>query len=275
MIGCRKDLSIHLNIAVLWFLLLTANCSAAQNNKATNPCSSPELILQRYVDAIGGKTVIENLQTRKAEVEEFEPYSFKPQDTATYNYEFTWKAPNKVVVKYTHTLKTLNVLPLPFRSVTFKFDGSTWSDYRGRSMPPQRNEQAWRKRLMFDYPHNARNRIAADPLMIARSSELYSNYELAHDSTNDSSVCVVAARGLDGRLDRLHFDAVTGLLTAWELQMVQPRNSFYITFRFDDYRQTGAVKFPFTLYVDYYKATFYYTKVTHNVALSDSDFKTK
>ncbi len=54
--------------------------------------------------------------------------------------------------------------------------------------------------------------------------------------------------------------------------MVQPRNSFYILFRFDDYRQAGEIKFPFYLYCDYYKATFRYTKLTHNQALPDGLF---
>ena len=275
MIAYMKYLSIHLNIAIFLSLLLGANCSAAQNDNATNPCSSPETVLQRYIDALGGKAAIESLHTRKARAEEFEPYSFKPQDTATYSYEFKWKAPNKVTVKSIHSVTMLKIVPVPFNSTTFIFDGSTWSDFRGRALPPQRNEQTWRKRLMFDYPHNAMRRVAADPIMIARPNELFSSYELANDLATDPGVCVIAARGIDGRLDHLHFDALTGLLRTWELQMVQPRNSFYLTFRFDDYQQVGTVKFPFKLYVNYYKATFHYKDVKHNVDLPDSDFKLK
>lgn len=270
----KSPLSLLANCYLFICTLLLAVCATAQAGGPADPCSSPEVILQRYVDALGGKQVINNLHSRKAEADESEPYSFKPQDTAHYKYQFEWKAPNKVVAKFVHEERLLHLAPIPFARSTFVFDGSAWSDNRGRALP-QRQQHDWRRRLVFDYPHNAMKRVAADPLMISRPWELYSNIKLANDFANDPGTCVVRAKGPDGRLDLLYFDATSGFLKRWELQMLQPRNSFYITFLFDDYRETDGIKFPFYLYIDYYKASFHYKKVAHNLTLADSDFELK
>lgn len=264
------------------FLKFTFHCSAffllmipiwvrAQASGAADACSSSDTILQRYIDALGGKAAVERLASRKAEADESEPSSFNPQATNTYKYEFKWKAPNKAVIKSTHVTK---LMPWNLGSWRFVFDGTSWSDFRGKRLPPQRNAAAWRKNLMFDYPYNALRRVAADPLMVARPQELYSSLVVANDSSQPA-LCILRATGLDNRVDRLYFNAVTGLLEKWELQIFQPKNSFYITFKFADYRQAGEVRFPFYLYMDYYKAAFHYTKVAHNMPLSDSDFRLK
>lgn len=272
MMGWPRLANIKFRHCAFIVLLLIPPFAMAQiSSAAVNPCSSPETILQRYIDALGGKAAVEKLASRKAEADESEPSSFNPRATNTYKYEFKWKAPNKAVIKSAHVTK---LMPWNLGSWRFVFDGTAWSDSRGQRLPPQRNEQLWRKRLMFDYPYNAQWRVVADPLMFARPKALYSSFDVVNDSSQPA-FCILRAQGWDNRLDRLYFDALTGLLKKWELQMVQPRNSLYITFQFDDYRQAGEVKFPFYVYVDYYKAAFHYTKVAHNMPLSDSDFRLK
>jgi hypothetical protein len=90
-----------------------------------------------------------------------------------------------------------------------------------------------------------------------------------------AGLCMVRAMATDCRRDLLYFDATTGLLRRWDLQIYQPQRSFYVRFQFDDYREVGSVKFPHYLYVDFYRATFRYTKVVHNPQLRDSDFEIK
>lgn len=51
-----------------------------------------------------------------------------------------------------------------------------------------------------------------------------------------------------------------------------PAAQIYVQFQFGDYRQAGAVTFPFSVYFDFYKATFRYTHVVSNKALPGSDF---
>ncbi len=47
---------------LIWSALLPA-CGAAQLNEAPSACPSPEVVLQRYVDAVGGKAVYD-IQSR-------------------------------------------------------------------------------------------------------------------------------------------------------------------------------------------------------------------
>ncbi len=46
----------------IWLALVSA-CAAAQVNDNAALCSSPEVILQRYIDAVGGKAVYD-IQSR-------------------------------------------------------------------------------------------------------------------------------------------------------------------------------------------------------------------
>lgn len=252
----------------LWFSLCWPRASA-QTGDPVAACASSELILRRYVGAVGGDEAIRQLETRAADANETEPYSFKPQETSTYKYHFEWKTPNKVVSRSKHVVRMF-LAPLPFAKTHFVFDGERWSDFQGKSSQP-RNEAAFRKRLVFPNPFHAMLAVGADPLMVARPDELYSGFTLANDFTLYPGQCILEAQGIDGRVDLLYFDAATGFLRAWKLQISQPRHS-YVVFRFDDYRQVGDVKFPFYFYCDFYKAEFRYTKVIHNRPLPDESF---
>lgn len=269
--GAFRPATFAAACAMLLQLVGAALCAAQSNAQAA--CPSAEVVLQRYIDAVGGAGALEQIQTRTTEANETEPYSFKPQDTATYKYRFRWKAPNKVATKRTHIVPMFKV-PVDFGSANFIFDGEQWSDFQGRPNPGQhQNEPAWRRRLVFPYPFFAMYRVAADPLMIARAKELYSSFDLQEDDGQHPGLCVVRAVGTDCRADLLYFDVATGLLRTWDLQIYQPRRSFYVRFRFDDYREVGPVKFPYYLYMDFYRATFRYTKVVHNPQLRESDFE--
>jgi hypothetical protein len=76
--------------------------------------------------------------------------------------------------------------------------------------------------------------------------------------------------------DELYFDAQSGLLRKWNVHegWVSPR---YVQFELDDYRQSGAMKVPFYVDVEFgiLKATFNYTKIEHNLPLKDSMFASR
>ncbi len=119
-------------------------------------------------------------------------------------------------------------------------------------------------------------RVVADPLMMTRASELYSSFETDSSVTDHLGLCVLRANGIDEwrykRQDILTFDAATGLLRTWKIQAGIPPHKIYVQFQFEDYRPVGAVRFPFTVSFDFYKAKFRYTQVVNNKALPDSDF---
>jgi hypothetical protein len=114
---------------------------------------------------------------------------------------------------------------------------------------------------------------------MTRAHELYSRFETDTDSNDDPGVCVVRATRSDQwrneRQDTLTFDAVSGLLRSWDIQTGLPSKKRSVQFQFNDYRQLGAIKFPYYVYFDFNDTVFRYTSVVHNKHLPDSEFREK
>ena len=255
-------------LGALGFLAMALNLSAQVDDRF-EACLDTASVWNRYLDALGGQQALGRLETRIAEARETEPSSFNPRATNTYNYSFEWKSPNQAVMRFAQS-ESLFGIPLSFGKTRFIFDGAQWSDFRGRANPREaRPGQPFR---VFPTTLDAWWRVISDPLFLARPGELYTRFDPANDFASYPDRCILKAYDFDGRVDFLHFDLATGLLRAWRLELRGPRRSSYITFFFDDYRQTGEVKFPFYIYSDYYRATFRFTKVVHNRPLPDSDF---
>lgn len=270
---------------VLW-LIVIASAAAAQSNPSATQCSSPEVILQNYVTALGGEAAIQGIQTSEIETEETRPATFKPTSLDHNRWKFKWKAPNKVQVKQMSTPFGIPGMPrLP--SSTFMFDGLAWSDYRGRVSHNEDRVPTLRRSLRAkypynDYPQNMMNRVVADPLIVARSGDLYASFTADSDFTASPGYCILHARGPDEfgyqRLDTLYFDAESGLLKIWRIQVGSryqanfSEQSNFVKFQFDDYRQVDAVKIPFSIFYSFYQANFHFTKVQFNAPLNDAEF---
>jgi hypothetical protein len=119
-------------------------------------------------------------------------------------------------------------------------------------------------------------RVVADPTMLATTRNLYRSFK-SLPGTPDMCVLLAIGKSEWGRerRDILSFDAKSGLLKTWAIQMGLPGSETHTAFRFDDYRQVGPVKIPFSIYFDFYKATFHFTKVAPNALLSDGEFVPK
>jgi hypothetical protein len=167
----------------------------------------------------------------------------------------------------------------------FIFDGAHWSNFDGKVSHID-NDNATPKVVVkrrADYPYNdypqfMMYRVVADPILLARNRNLYSGFEYRQDPRHPG-VCALQAEGTDDwgleRRDMLYFDANSGFLKNWEIQMGMPEHITYTHFQFDDYRQSGAVTIPFSIYFDFYKASFRFTKVVPNAPLSDTEFLPK
>jgi hypothetical protein len=270
--------SIRLYILRVSILLaLISTCAAAQVSDNASACGSPEAVLQRYVDAVGGKAVDE-IQSRTIIASE----SNKGFGTEHYIYKIKWKAPNRVAVGSTPYL--FNILPVSYPNGTFIFDGKGWSNFdRRRSRNDERDPQ-WQRELKARYPYNEglyflELRVVADPLIITRAHELYSGFVADTNATEAPGFCVLRANQvrvpLYERQDILYFDAVTGLLRTWKIHAGFPPLNTLVEFQFDDYRQLGAVRFPFHVHFDWNDTTFRYTRVVQNQPLADSEFLEK
>jgi hypothetical protein len=255
-------------------LALIPACAVAQVNDAASACLSAAQVLQRYVDAVGGKAVYE-IRSRSITARESE----SGRGTERYVYKLKWKAPNKVTAGFAPYV--LNVIPFSYPNGTFRFDGEAWTDVFGRASRNEERDPEWQRNLRHKYPYNESPdfmmfRVVADPLMMTRADELYESFDVDNDMAAHPGLCVLGANGIDEwryrRRDILSFDAGNALLKTWKIQMGIPPHKTYVQFQFGDYRQTGGVKFPFFVYFDFYKAAFRYTQVVNGKALADSEF---
>ena len=137
----------------------------AQVSDKASVCASPEAVLQRYVDAVGGKASNE-IQSRTVTAKETNKGFGTPEH---YVYKIKWKAPNKVAVGSTPYL--FNILPVSYPNGTFIFDGKGWSNFdRRRSRNDERDPQ-WQRELRAKYlynedPYFLELRVVADPLIL-------------------------------------------------------------------------------------------------------------
>jgi hypothetical protein len=259
-------------------LVLLAPCATAQMNDNSPVCASPEVVLQRYVHAVGGEAV-NKIQSRTITAKESNGFR---GHTEHYIYKFKWKAPNKVAAGSTPYL--FNSLPVSYPNGTFIFDGQDWSNFDRRRSRNEERDPQWQRDLKHKYLYNEdpqflEFRVLSDPLILARAKELYSSFDVDTNSTEGQGLCILRAHGTDQwryqREDLLYFDARSGLLKTWKIQAGLPPHKTYVQFQFDDYRPVGAIKFPFYVYFDFYDATFRYTKVAQDAPLADSEFLEK
>ena len=78
----------HTLRAAVGLALLSVHATAQVINQAP-PCASPEAVLERYVDAVGGKAALD-LQSLNLTAKESECCGFG-NETEYYTYKFKWK----------------------------------------------------------------------------------------------------------------------------------------------------------------------------------------
>jgi hypothetical protein len=249
--GHRRESRTVCLLSLLLCLLSFPGHALTQSDRSATDCATPEIVFERYVAALGGQAALSQVQTLVIEASETEPHTFNPQDTAHYRYQFRWKSPNRVVVKQHQ---------FPVGWTTFIYSGTAWSNFDGRLSHNDDNTPAWRNDLRSspynDNPQFLMYRVVADPMLLATARSLYPSFETLPDSPG---MCVLQAIGKSEwgaeRRDTLSFDSRTGLLKSWAIQMGQPGSEKHTYFQFNDYRRSGPVEIPFSIYFDFYKAT--------------------
>jgi hypothetical protein len=286
----RKSAAIgHAPQLAVWLVLLFVQ-AAAQGNDRSSACASPEAVLERYGNAVGGKAALD-LQSLTITAKESECCGFG-NETEYYTYKFKWKTPNRVTASNVPYL--VNILPVWYPNGIWRFDGESWSDFLGRRSQndidqpqligddaTQQQREARQRALTARYLYNENPqflvfRVAADPLILIRAHELYSSFEVDPDSNPLQGLCILRANQVrlprNQRQDILSFNAVSGLLNTWIVHSGFPPQNTPVQFQFQDYRPVGAIKLPFSVSVDFHDMTFRYTSVVRDKPLPDSEF---
>ena len=216
--------------------------------KETRPTA--DQILAKYTEALGGTAAIEKLKTR--------------------SMKGTWLAPNGVTLGYevyqTAPDKIYAVLNTPKQGVIERgFDGQIGWEKSQRGL---RDLQGRELSLLKRY---------TDPFKDIKLQGQFTRISYGgKDKIDGKDVLVLRGLGIDGKGDRLYFDALTGLLvrritTTPTIVGLIPEQVDY-----EDYRDVDGMKAPFTIRVtsidSFFSSTRKYTEIKLNVAVDETKF---
>lgn len=206
-----------------------------------------EQLLDKYIDAIGGKDELAKVSTRVVKG------SRVNADGTVVPTEVYQKAPDKVLI----------IVNYPNTSYYSAFNGAAgWSrDSRGPT-PMGKDLLAQTER-------------DAEFFFGTRFTELYTGAKVGGPrKVGDRDAYVITATSREGGTERLFFDTTTGLLLQRHFEVKTPLGPYPFQIRYDDYRPVGGVLVPFTLQwsrpgIQWSRKV---TEVKHNVPVDDAKF---
>lgn len=225
-----------------------AESPAATATKEVPPTA--DQILAKYTEALGGSAVIEKLKTRtmKGTVE--------MSNGNTLGYEVYQTAPDKLYI----------VLNTPKQGIIRRgFDGKTaWeqSDRGGRAI--EGNESFYFRRYLD---------LFKDTRLQGQFTRI--NYG-GKEKLDGKDVYVLRGVGVDGKGERLYFDAQSGLLVRRITSTTTIVGLIPEQVDYEDYRDVDGMKVPFTIRVtsvdSYWSSTRKFTEIKLNVPVDESKF---
>jgi photosynthetic reaction center cytochrome c subunit len=244
-VTCHRGQTKPANVPVLGQSLWLPSNQAA---KQEAPLPSAEQILERYVQASGGRQAVERVTSRVWKG------SRVGADGVLVPEEVYAKAPNKLL--------TVTSYPnLVFRT---GFDGARgWamSNQSARDLPPEMQAQLRREAEFYKE---------------MRLKDIYSKLAVVgRETVGGREAYVVEAAPADGGdLEKLYFDAETGLLVRKYSEAKTVLGRFPTQTDYEDYREVDGVKLPFSIRWSIPGRAWgrKITEVRQNVPLDDAQF---
>jgi len=209
-----------------------------------------EHVLERYVQACGGKEALERVTSRvsRGTVE-------IPAAGVRGTFESYAQAPNKIAV----------VVELPGLGVIQEgFDGAV-----GWMKDPFTGVREKSGREL------AATQLDADFYKPLRLKELYPKITMkGKETVGGSDVYVVEATPADGSPERWYFDVATGLLTRMDVEREGPQGKIPMEIYLEDYREVDGLRIPFTVrqVSPIFSLILRTEEVKHNVPIEGSRF---
>ena len=208
-------------------------------------------ILAKYVQALGGKENLEKLTTRVCKG----TYAV-PEWEAKGPHEIYAKAPNKLM-----------------NTTAIADWGNFRQGYNGAAGWSEDPDSGMRDLSGGELEQLKRNSEFNSEL---KSKEMYTKMTVARRETQGGAdVYVIDAAQPDGLASKLYFDAQSGLLVRRDSQSQTPEGRITSITLFQDYRDVGGVKIPFTIEQNSPNMGVVITldKVEHNVPVDDKVFE--
>jgi hypothetical protein len=165
------------------------------------------------------------------------------------------KAPNKNVT-------TINITG--FGVVQFGFNGTT-----GWSQDPQSGLRELAGSELAD------TRRDAEFYKDIKLKQLYPKMTLTgKEKVGEREAYVIEATPADGKPEKMYFDTQTGLLVRVDNDRESPQGAAHVETYFEDYKETGGVKTPFTVKIVRPEISFTLktTEIKQNVPIDDAKF---
>lgn len=251
-------LTIEIAIYVLLALHSTCNVFAQAPRKAVETTAvkptaaepTVDQILERHIEAVGGKAALEKISSRVTKgAFEVSGQGLKGE------IEIYAKAPNKLL-----TIQNITGLGL----IQDGYDGKT----------------AWSQNPMT----GLREKSGAELAMILRAADFYAtlntkrNYSKLEmkgkEKVGGRETWVVLATPAEGAPVKMYYDAQTGLLAKTDAEFESPEGKFPVESIVEDYREVDGVKLPFTLRQGSAVASTVvkFAEVKSNVPIEDAKF---
>ncbi len=246
------------NLAVLSLaLIVAASVTALAQGPEKTPEAKPapaspsvDQVLDKYVQAVGGKAAIEKLTSRvsKGTLE-------APDQGVSGSIEIYAKAPNK----------TATVVDVPgFGQFRQGFDGTGgWADNPQTGVREMSGQEL------------SITKRGAEFHQVLKLRELYPKMTLkGTQKMGTRNAHVVEADPGDGTLRRMYFDAETGLLVRNEIERDSPEGRSTQDTELEDYKEVDGVKLPFIVRQSNPNLSFVVkiSEVRHNVSIDDAKF---
>jgi hypothetical protein len=225
----------------------TVQTPAASTPAAALP--SADQILDKYVAALGGEAAWHKLNSR---------VSKGTIDIPAMNLS----GPVDIIEKAPYfSLATVNIGGAVFKR---GFDGTAaWADDPQNGLRTLSGAEAEDSKRQADFYHQVSLR------------KYYSKWNVSGTlKIGDHDAYAVEATSNAGDLDKMYFDAQSGLLVRAITTVHSPQGDQVIQTDLSDYRDTDGIKLPFSVHQSSVQAEYSitFTEVHHNVDLADAQF---
>jgi hypothetical protein len=218
---------------------LFADTTAAAPEPAREKLPSAAEILDRYVEALGGKSALLAVKSRTSRgtllhikvVDSGTPKARAVNRGEEDPLEITQQEPGKVTV----------VLGSPAEKVVYRLDGTSGTIESKEGKRPMNPREVARLTALSDLGKDLDLRERADKMRVAGQK----------DKIDGRDVYVVRAQTAEGGRENLYFDVQTGLLRRRLTYRPTVIGADPEQTDFEDYRAVGGVKVPFTVKVSY------------------------
>ena len=227
--------------------------TAAPTETSSAVLLTVDQILDKYLQAIGGKAAFEKLTTRVSKGSHVQIYGATNITSSLVVYA---KAPNKAAW----------ILELGNGKVQQIFDGTDgWIKYARGGANQVRGEELLRLKRESDF------------YGVAILNEGYAKMTLIRkDKVGDREIYVIEAVPHEGKPDTIYFDAQTGLVVRQDCvtEFIKGKPAPAEIY-FEDYREVDGLKLPFMMRQTGpgYSVTVKFYEIKHNVPIDDAKFK--